>query len=170
MARRSTGTSGRRRAKGGLAEVLAAMLAFTAAACSSQPPADIGAAGATTAADDELYRSLGGEAGIAQLVDRFLRNLAGDERVRHFFAETNIRRFRALLEQQFCVLAGGPCIYTGDSMAVAHRRQNISEADFNAVVENLWDAMEQTGLPVGAQNGLLAVLAPLREEIMGRAR
>jgi hemoglobin len=43
---------------------------------------------------------------------------------------------------------------------------DISAADFNAVVEILQKAMEQSDISLSAQNRLLAKLAPMRADML----
>ncbi len=117
-----------------------------------------------------LFDDLGGHAGIEAIVDSFLRELAADERIVHHFAETKISRFRRHLIDQLCQVSDGPCEYTGDSMADVHRGMGVSEGDFNALVEDLIDAMETEGTPTGAQNRLLARLAPMHGDIVERKK
>jgi hemoglobin len=118
--------------------------------------------------EDRLYRELGGESGVARLVEAFLAELAGDERVVAQFADTDIDRFQRLLTEHLCHVSGGPCAYSGDSMRDVHAGMNISHAQFNAVVEDLIAAMNSLRLPMRTQNRLLAVLAPMRPEIVRR--
>jgi hemoglobin len=113
-----------------------------------------------------LYGSLGGREGIADLVDRFLRELADDRRIAHHFADTDIARLRRQLEDLLCELSGGPCRYTGDPMTDVHRGLGVSQGDFNALVEDLIAAMDAAGIGTGAQNRLLARLAPMRGDIV----
>jgi hemoglobin len=68
--------------------------------------------------------------------------------------------------EKFCVEAGGPCIYNGDSLAEAHKGMNLTRSDFNALVENLIDAMDDQRIPVPTQNRLIARLAPQRGEVI----
>lgn len=117
---------------------------------------------------DQLYRDLGGEVGVEKIVDTFLDNLANDERIFHFFKDTNIDRFRSKLIEHICSLSGGPCAYTGDSMEKSHGGMHITEAQFNALVEDLELAMEHENVSVSAQNRLLKILAPLRPQIIYR--
>lgn len=56
--------------------------------------------------------------------------------------------------------------YTGDTMQVVHEPMDLNEADFNALVEDLIDAMEDLNLPVQTQNRLLALLAPVHGDIV----
>lgn len=120
------------------------------------------------AADEALYRALGTKGGITILVDEYLDVIADDIRVAPSFADTDISHFREKLIEFLCMLSGGPCQYTGDPMEVVHRDMNITEAQFNAVVEDLQDAMAHLNLPESTQNRLLARLAPLRAEIIYR--
>ena len=119
-------------------------------------------------ADAALYESFGGEAGLARVVDDFVANLTSDPRTQPYFAKTSIKRFRAKLNEHFCAELGGPCTYTGSSMASVHKNLQIDRAAFNAVVENLQDAMDKNGVGFGAQNALLARLAPLHRQIETR--
>lgn len=113
-----------------------------------------------------LYEELGELPGITLLVDRFIEEIAADERIVTRFRDTNVERFRSKLIEQFCVLSGGPCEYTGKSMQIIHGGLMISEAEFNALVEDLISAMEQLSLNTSTQNRLLKQLAPLRAQII----
>lgn len=123
------------------------------------------ACAALEAPSDELYLKLGKEPGIQAIVDEFLYALADNENVLPLFANTNIERFREQFALQLCAIAGGPCEYTGDSMADTHRGMNINHAQFNTVVGDLIVAMENREIPTGAQNALLARLAPMFADI-----
>lgn len=122
--------------------------------------------GCQSAPPDRLFQQLGGEAGIVALVDSFMLGLGNDARIRDHFSRTDPARFREKLIEQFCQLAGGDCVYSGDPMAEVHRGMDISDADFNALVEVLIDAMEQQGIPVSAQNRLLKPLAAMHGDIV----
>lgn len=116
--------------------------------------------------DDSLYQDLGAQAGITRIVEGMLLNIARDERIVDRFRKIDIERLRDKLIEQFCVETGGPCTYTGDSMAESHKGQNISRSDFNALVEDLIAAMDEERVPVPEQNRLIARLAPMRGEII----
>lgn len=126
-------------------------------ACTSQPPQD-----------DSLYRGLGERAGITRIVEGTLINAVRNPRIAHHFQDIDIERLRDKLVEQICVEAGGPCEYTGDSMEESHKGQNLTRSDFNALVEDLIDAMDAEGIAVRQQNRLLARLAPMREQIIER--
>lgn len=119
-----------------------------------------------SATDDSLYQALGGKPGITHIVEGMLLNVARDPRIVEHFRNVDPVRLRDKLIEKFCMDAGGPCTYTGDSMAEAHKGQRISPAEFNALVEDLMAAMTAQGVPVTAQNRLLARLATQRGEII----
>lgn len=133
------------------------LVVLTLAACAQQPPKD-----------NSLYRDLGEQAGITRIVEGMLLNIAADPRIVRHFENIDIVRLRDKLVEQICVEAGGPCTYTGDSMEESHKGQNLTPSDFNALVENLQDAMSTQGVPMPAQNRLLARLAPMRAQVIDR--
>lgn len=115
-----------------------------------------------------LYEQLGGEAGLAALVDRFLHELARDPDAAPQFRGADVKRFRAQLTLHLCQTFDGPCRYEGASLSEVHRGMEISQREFNAVVEDLWRAMESLRIPTPVQNRVLARLAPLREQVVGQ--
>ena len=115
---------------------------------------------------DTLYEALGERDGISRLVDSFLLQIASDERISHRFVETNIKRFRRMLNMQFCAVTDGPCIYDGDDMRKTHAGLSIREAEFNAVVECLMDAMDENEIAIGVQNRLLTRFARMQRDIV----
>lgn len=119
-----------------------------------------------SSAPDRLYTELSGEPGIARIVDGLIRNIAADARIRHHFTSLHIAGFRGRLETHFCQITGGPCTFDGRSMRESHRFLDISEADFNALVEDLIDAMDELAIDHGTQNRFLARLAPMQRDII----
>lgn len=116
--------------------------------------------------DPSLYVEFGEMPGVQALVDDLLNRFADDERVAPTFANSNIDRFRALFVEHLCEILDGPCTYSGDDMREVHRGLDIDEAQFNAVVEHLLDAMRARGISRTAQNRLIARLAPMRGDVI----
>lgn len=122
----------------------------------------------TLQTQSSLFEQLGGKPGIAKLTDAFIEQIQYDKQVLPYFLETDIGHFREKFIEQICMLSNGPCEYTGDSMEDVHGGMMINENHFNALVDDLILAMEATGISVGAQNQLLAILAPMRDDIIYR--
>ena len=115
---------------------------------------------------ENLYTALGGEAGVAQIADNFIMEIANDERVIAYFEDSNVERFRQFFIEHLCMLTDGPCEYTGDSLIDTHVGMNVTEAAFNAIVEDLMAAMNKADIAISSQNRLLARMAELREQII----
>jgi hemoglobin len=144
---------------------IAALWLLTALPAHAQSAAP--AASAPTApADDLLFRALGSQAGIDRIVGDFVPRLVADPRTGEFFKKANQEHLKLMLAQQFCVVSGGGCVYTGLPMATAHRDMDISKSDFNALVEVLQAAMDAQHVAFATQNRLLARLAPMHRDIV----
>ncbi len=118
------------------------------------------------AREESLYVALGGQVGLERLVDQLIEEIHFDPVVMSHFEDTNWDRFREKQLEHLCLLTGGECQYTGDSMLDVHAGMNVSEAAFNALVNDLQKAMEKLQIPVGTGNRLLAILASMRSEII----
>ncbi len=113
-----------------------------------------------------LYDDLGQRAGLTRIADGTLHRALLDPRIKDRFDDANIERLQGLLMLQFCVVSGGPCRYPGRDMKTAHADLNLSPRHFNALVEDLQDAMDAEGIPFRTQNRLLALLAPMHRDIV----
>jgi len=123
---------------------------------------------APLSAQDTLYDDRGGKPGIDRLVEVSVDNYLADPRIGGIFSESNMDRVRAKLKEQFCVVAGGPCSYTGHSMEATHKGLRLTSANFAALVEDLQAAMETCNIPFGTQNRFLARLAPMQRQMVTR--
>lgn len=119
-------------------------------------------------ADDALFQALGGEAGVARIVDGMVDRAYADERIRQKFDGVNPKALKASIGQQFCQITGGPCVYDGETMRNSHAGLALTKADFNALVEDLQLSMEAQRVPFAVQNRLLALLAPMHRDIITR--
>ena len=123
-------------------------------------------ASAMAVADDSLYTALGAQDGITKLADDFVNRLKVDARLAPAFKDTNAKNLKLMLAQQFCKVSGGPCVYEGADMKSAHSGMDITKTDFHALVEVLQVSMDASGISFGAQNQLLARLAPMHRDII----
>ena len=154
----------------GLIRISLALCATLAAGCAGTAPSKPAApaANATATHDDSLYRALGGQQGIGRVVDASLVEIHGDKRIAFFFEKTDLADLRRLLIEQICAASGGPCTYSGRTMEESHSGLNIKDADFDAFVEDLVRAMDKEKVPKDLQKQLLALLGPMRPEVVGQ--
>ena len=121
---------------------------------------------AAQAPADPLFQDFGGKPGLVKLMDDFMTRLLADPRMAPHFKDTNQKQIKEQLVEQLCQVAGGPCVYKGADMKTAHANLDITKADFNALVEVLQQSMAAQGIPFGAQNRMLARLAPMHRDVI----
>ncbi|AFK03435.1 globin [Emticicia oligotrophica DSM 17448] len=118
-----------------------------------------------------LYNQLGGNAAISAVIDQFITNVAGDSRINAFFADAaadpaRLMKLRNNLINQVGQATGGPEKYTGLDMKTAHRGMGITEADFNALVEDLVKSLDKFKVLPKPKNQLLGALAAMKGDIV----
>jgi hemoglobin len=126
----------------------------------------IAASSLALAQDAATFDGLGGKPGIKKIVDTLLPIVLADPRIKDSFQDIDMKHLGMRLEEQFCMLSGGPCVYKGKDMVDIHDGLNITNAQFNALAEDLQVAMERNGVPSRIQNKLVAKLAPMQRGIV----
>lgn len=128
------------------------------------PPADPGPAAS-------LYVRLGEKPAIEAVIDKFLANVTADVRINSFFTHLDaagVTKLRGHLVDQVCAATGGPCTYTGKDMVTVHTGMNITDAQFDALVEDLVKALDELGVGETEKGELLGALGGMRADIVGR--
>lgn len=115
---------------------------------------------------DSTYHGLGGQAGIKTIVATLVPLLQSDPRIAEAFKDIDMAKLARRLEEQFCELSGGPCRYQGKDMKEIHDGLNITNAQFNALAEDLQLAMDKAGVATHMQNRLMAKLAPMQKSVV----
>jgi hemoglobin len=118
--------------------------------------------------EKSLYERLGGPAAMTSVVDDFVANVTADARINGFFSGMDIPRLKSRLVEQFCAGSGGPCRYRGRSMGAAHAGMGVTEAHFNALMEDLAKTLDRLGVPLRERNELLGILGPMKHPIVAR--
>ena len=118
-----------------------------------------------------LYSRLGGKKAITAVVEEFVNNVAADDRINKGFAATandpkRLAKFKGNLVDQICQASGGPCKYKGKDMKTAHKGMGITDADFNALVEDLVKALDKFNVGATEKNELLGALGPMKSDIV----
>ena len=113
-----------------------------------------------------LYDRLGGKDAITAVVDEFVANVAADTRINKWFANADIDKLKGNLVNQIGQASGGPQVYTGRDMKTAHAGMGIDNPAFDALVEDLVKALDKFAVPQQEKDELLAVLGPMRSDIV----
>jgi hemoglobin len=125
-----------------------------------------GAAWAEGSMGKSLYERLGGKEAITAVVDTFVGNVGGDKRINGYFASTDLAKLKMHLVNQICEASGGSCKYTGRTMKQTHAGMGVTNPAFDALVEDLVKALDHHKVGKNEQGELLAVLGPMRSDIV----
>ena len=143
-----------------IAFIVAALATLLASGgCASGP--------AAAAPDQNLYQRLGGREAINAVVVDAIGNVSVDARINRRFANIAAAQLSTYLVDLVCVRAGGPCSYTGHNMADAHEGMFISDAEFDALVEDLAKSLDKFNVPAREKRESLAMLYQMRNSIVG---
>ena len=124
--------------------------------------------GTTMMEKKSLYDRLGRKPAVTAVVDDFIGNVAGDTRINKRFATADIPRLKTMLVSQICQASGGPCTYTGASMKDAHKGMKITDAEFNALVEDLVKSLDKFKVPAQEKGELLTALGGMKGHIVNQ--
>ena len=116
-----------------------------------------------------LYVRLGGYDAIAAVVDDLLPRLREDSLLGRFWTsprsvDTNNRE-RQLAIDYIASAAGGPTIYLGRDMKLAHEGMGISKADYAAFMRCLSLTLDKFQLPEPERGEVVAFTLSLEQEI-----
>lgn len=112
-----------------------------------------------------------GRDAIAIIVGDFVANVVADGRVNERFKGLQpvaVEKFKSNLADQICEATGGPCGYYGRDMKAAHQGLRITEAEWNATVEDLVKALDKNKVGAQEKKELLGALGPMKADIVGQ--
>ncbi|GAB7087206.1 group I truncated hemoglobin [Marinifilum fragile] len=113
-----------------------------------------------------LYERLGGSDGITKIasdtVDLHLKNAAISTR----FSKSDITTLKKSAANFFIMGTGGPSVYEGKDMLSTHKGMNISDVEFNAVLDDILQALEMNDVGQKEKEEVLFVLYGMKKEIV----
>ena len=121
-----------------------------------------------------LYARLGGLNGVAAVCDDFVDRLAADKKIMsnpHVAEHAKTLSIPALkfkLTAQVACLTGGPWNYAGRDMKSIHADMAITEAEWNASVDDLRASLNKFKVPMKEQNELIAIIASTHDDVVTR--
>jgi hemoglobin len=116
-------------------------------------------------AEDSLYQQLGGKTAVENITKHLLDRILNNPKIDFLFKETDREYLHLKIVDQICMETGGPCKYDGLDMVEAHSGMDIKYAEFDIFVEDFILAMEDAEVPFRLQNKVLAIFAPMREDV-----
>ena len=113
-----------------------------------------------------LYTQVGGEAGIAAVVDDFYARVTADDLLGAWFSKADGDSLRGHLRAYLAVALGGPEGYSGRSMRAAHAGLAITAQAFDGVLDRLADSLTAAGVDAALTVRVLRVIATLRPVVV----
>jgi hemoglobin len=123
-------------------------------------------------AKKSLYERLGGYDAIAAVVDDLLQRLLSDPQVGVYWKGHNNdskKRDRQVLVDYLCQITGGPVVYTGRDMKIAHAGLGISDSDWQVTAGHLIATLEKFHMPEPEKQEVLTFVSSLKRDIVETA-
>ncbi len=120
------------------------------------------------AEEKSLYERLGGKQAITAVVSQFVDFNNADKVIASRWDPENVDNLKLYLTELVCKASGGPCIYTGQHIDVAHAGLNVTNEEFDRVAANLARALDKFNVPVKEKGELLTIVGSLRGEVVGK--
>jgi len=125
-------------------------------------------------AQKSLYDRLGGLKGITVVVDDFINRLVANKELNKNPAIDAGRKrspapyLKFQVSQMVCGVTGGPCKYTGKTMAESHVHLNISEQEWGIMAREFKKSLDKFKVPAKEKDDVLKAVASLKGDIVGR--
>jgi truncated hemoglobin YjbI len=117
-----------------------------------------------------LWTRLGGEANVKKVIDDFVTKAAENPKVDFFrggkVKNVDVPMLKKLLVEFVSSATGGPYPYTGRSMKAVHKGMGITDAQFDASVADLKEALEKNGAKPADVKAVLAAVEGTRKDIV----
>jgi hemoglobin len=126
----------------------------------------------STSPDETLFDRLGGLQAIALVVDDFMTEFSADPlvltnpAVRERKSPENLPYITFQVTTLVCQATGGPCHYTGLELGPAHEGLNVSQAEWDRMVEIFAATLARHGVGEQEQEDLFAILGPGHADIV----
>jgi hemoglobin len=118
--------------------------------------------------EKSVYEQIGGEPAVDAAVDNFYRRVLADDRISHFFDTVDMDKQRAKQKAFLTFAFGGPNKYTGRDMRAAHKHMKLTEAHYNAVVENLAATLKELKVSDALIAKVAAIAGSVKNDVLNR--
>ena len=122
-----------------------------------------------------LYERLGGVYPIATVIDDFIDRvmanpiLNANPKVNEAHHKVTPPGFKYLVTEMVCWATGGPQKYTGKSMHDSHAHLDITEAEWQAFLQDMRNCFAKFNVPAQEQAELFAIVESTKKDIVLRA-
>ncbi len=119
-----------------------------------------------------LYERIGGTDVVEDVVDNFYDKVLADDRIKHFFKDTDMKELRAHQKLFLIYIFGGAASYIGKSIRDTHKNlvdnMGLSDKHFDAVVQNLEAALTELDVPSDLITEATEMVQSVKVDILNR--
>ncbi len=116
-----------------------------------------------------IFETIGGEALVAEAVNRFHAKLTSDPVIGVYFEGTDTAKLETHQRMFLTAALGGPDAYEGRDMRAAHAHLHITDTDFDLFLDHLTETLTEVGVEAERIAEVIEALTPLRSEIVSAA-
>jgi hemoglobin len=113
-----------------------------------------------------LYERLGGTEGITKIANDVIDNHFTNKVIAARFAGSDPTKLKKAAATFFITGTGGPNVYTGKDLLAAHKKMNISQEEFMAVLDDALKALDKNGIAQREQEEVLFALYSMRSQVV----
>lgn len=113
-----------------------------------------------------LYERLGGTEGITRIATDVVNLHAKNPRIAPRFAAVDAAKLTNAAATFFITGSGGPNVYQGKDMLSAHKGMNIDEAEFNAVLDDVLEALDRNKIGQREKEEVLYIMYSMRKDVV----
>lgn len=119
-----------------------------------------------------LFERLGGAPAVDAAVDIFYDKVLADDRIKHFFVDTDMVAQHGHQKRFLTFAFGGAPSYSGKSMRAVHQqlveKMGLTDVHFDAVVQNLGTTLAELNVPADLIQEVAAAAETLRADVLNR--
>ncbi len=119
-----------------------------------------------------LYVALGGEVGIAAVVDRFYARMVADPKVAVHFVHVSLQALKPRKTAFLAAICGGPAGQKGQagrSLQQAHAPYRLTQADFERMTGHFAEALADCLIPPDPAERMLTLVGRFRHDVISLA-
>lgn len=123
--------------------------------------------------EKSLYERLGGYNALAAVTDDFAGRLVNDKKLGKYFiglSDDSMKKLRQHVIDFLCQATGGPCLYTGRDMKLAHAGLEITEEEWDVSVELLKETLRKFKVPEREMKEVLEAIGGLKKDIVEKKK
>lgn len=115
-----------------------------------------------------LYEKIGGEPAVDAAVDVFYRKVLSDDRISGYFDTVDMDSQRAKQKAFLSFAFGGPKQYSGADMRTAHAHMNLTQGDFDAVMEHLTGTLRELNVAEELVREVEKIALSVKDDVLNR--